>query len=166
MKHNLLILGAGQYGMVAKEIAESMGCFETIDFLDDGNAIAVGKMNSYAALADAYDSAIVAIGNADVRLPYIEKLNQAGFCVATLISPRAYVAPSARIGVGSIVEPMAVVNAHSTVGIGTIICAGAIVNHNAVIGDGCLFQCGSMITAGASVPDRTRLEYGEICFRA
>ncbi len=32
---NLLILGAGQYGQIAKEIAESMGCFEKISFLDD-----------------------------------------------------------------------------------------------------------------------------------
>ena len=32
---NLLIIGAGQYGMVAKEIAESMKCFEKIDFVDD-----------------------------------------------------------------------------------------------------------------------------------
>lgn len=28
MNNNLLILGAGQYGMIAKEIAESMNCFE------------------------------------------------------------------------------------------------------------------------------------------
>ena len=32
---NLLIIGAGQYGVVAKEIAESMKCFEKIDFVDD-----------------------------------------------------------------------------------------------------------------------------------
>ena len=41
---NLLILGAGQYGMVAKEIAESMRKYDHIDFLDDNNPIAVGKL--------------------------------------------------------------------------------------------------------------------------
>ncbi|MBR1677729.1 MAG: acetyltransferase, partial [Clostridia bacterium] len=35
MNRNLLILGAGQYGTVVKEIAKSMECFEKIDFLDD-----------------------------------------------------------------------------------------------------------------------------------
>ena len=39
MKHKLLIIGAGQYGMVAKEIAESVGGFEIIAFLDDKNEI-------------------------------------------------------------------------------------------------------------------------------
>ena len=32
---NLLILGAGQYGVMAKEIAEAMGAFDRIAFLDD-----------------------------------------------------------------------------------------------------------------------------------
>ena len=35
MNKNLLILGAGQYGQVAKEIAEDIGYFEKISFLDD-----------------------------------------------------------------------------------------------------------------------------------
>ena len=36
MNRNLLIIGAGIYGVVAKEIAMSMNCFENISFLDDG----------------------------------------------------------------------------------------------------------------------------------
>ncbi len=43
---HLLIIGAGQYGMVAKEIAESMGCFDRIDFVDDVSDTAVGKMRN------------------------------------------------------------------------------------------------------------------------
>lgn len=39
MNKDLLILGAGQYGMVAKEIAEAMNCFQKIDFLDDVNQL-------------------------------------------------------------------------------------------------------------------------------
>lgn len=35
MNKNLLILGAGQYGQVAKEIAEDMEYLEKISFLDD-----------------------------------------------------------------------------------------------------------------------------------
>ena len=35
MNKNLLIIGAGALGIVAKEIAESMGIFEKIAFVDD-----------------------------------------------------------------------------------------------------------------------------------
>lgn len=35
MNKNLLIIGAGQYGQVAKEIAEQSEMFETVSLLDD-----------------------------------------------------------------------------------------------------------------------------------
>ncbi len=35
MNNNLLIIGAGCFGLAAKETAEAMGCFEKISFLDD-----------------------------------------------------------------------------------------------------------------------------------
>lgn len=35
MNKNLLILGAGQYGQVAEEIAEQSEMFETVVLLDD-----------------------------------------------------------------------------------------------------------------------------------
>ena len=35
MNRNLLIVGAGIYGVVAYEIAADMGRFEKIDFVDD-----------------------------------------------------------------------------------------------------------------------------------
>ena len=64
----LLILGAGQYGMVAREIAESMKCFEKNDFVDDVYQFAVGKICEINKLIHEYDSAVVAIGNSDLRL--------------------------------------------------------------------------------------------------
>ena len=153
MNKNLLILGAGQYGMVAKEIAESMGCFEKIDFLDDNNKIAIDKLADYKAYVSEYSFAIVAIGNPNIRL-------------AVLVSPRAYVAPSAKLMKGAIVEPMAVVNAHAFAGVGVIVCAGAIVNHNAVVEDGCLLQCGSVVTAGALMKTKNMLGYNEVFLKA
>lgn len=57
----LLILGAGQYGFVAKEVAEAMGCYSHIDFLDDYSDIAVGKLNDIDTIE--YDEAFIAIGN-------------------------------------------------------------------------------------------------------
>ena len=77
MNKNLLILGAGQYGTVVKEIAISMGCFEKIGFLDDSfNADssenkycekAIGRLEEYENYSIEYSYAIVAIGNAEIR---------------------------------------------------------------------------------------------------
>lgn len=161
---NLLIIGAGQYGQVAKEIAESMEWFDKIDFLDDNAEIAVGKIAEYEKFAGKYSYAIVAIGNADLRLAYIRQLESC-FSIAVLISPKAYVSQSAKIMQGSIAEPFAVVNANSAVGEGTLICAGAIVNHNAIIGDACQLDCGSVVEANAIVPDKTKLGCNKVFSR-
>lgn len=69
MNKNLLIIGAGIYGLVVKEIAESMNCFEKIDFVDDNqkttsNGIEViGTSADIGRLSQDYENAIVAIGN-------------------------------------------------------------------------------------------------------
>ena len=155
---NLLILGAGQYGSVVHEIAVAMDCFEKIDFLDDNNPIAIGKLQDYVKFAGAYNAAIVAIGNPKIRLEYIEKLENAGYEIATLIHPKAYVSPSSTVDVGCVVEPLAGINANVVVGKGCLISMGAIVNHNAVINDGCHIDCGSVVVARRIAPRESKYE--------
>lgn len=156
--NNLLILGAGQFGLMVKEIAESMGCFDKIDFLDDNNEIAVGKLADYQEFSFAYRYAVVAIGNPDVRLSYIEKLSEAGYVVAVIASSSAYIAPSAKVMKGSIIEPMAVVQANSVVSIGSIISSGSVVRHNAVVGDACHVDCNAVVMSGSMVSAKTKVE--------
>lgn len=127
---NLLIIGAGQYGMVAKEIAESMKCFEKIDFVDDVYPSAVGKICDINKLIHEYDSAVVAIGNTELRLNLIKELCEIGYEVPTLIHEKAYVSPSAKIGIGCFIEPMVVVNTAVSVETGCILSAGVVLNHN------------------------------------
>jgi acetyltransferase-like isoleucine patch superfamily enzyme len=106
----LLILGAGQYGMVAQEIAKAMGIFQKISFLDDNSSKAIGKISDFEEFADEYSEAIVAIGNAEKRMELLEKLESSGYIVSVLIHPQAYVSPSAVIGKGSFIEPMTVIH--------------------------------------------------------
>lgn len=158
----LLILGAGQYGMVAKEIAQSMQVFDEIAFLDDKNPVAIGKLNEYEKFQDDYDAAIVAIGNSEFRLKLLAALYSHGFNIPSLIHPRSYVSPSAEIGMGSFIEPMAVVHTDVIVETGCIISAGAILNHNSIIHKGCHINCGSVVKASAEIEAKTRTGYNEI----
>lgn len=158
---NLIILGAGQYGQVAKEVAESMN-FDRIAFLDDNNEQAIGKLGDYQKFVNEYSQAFVAIGNAEIRLSYINKLEDAGFELAVLVSPKAHVSPSAKLMGGTIVEPLAVVNANSNVGRGVFVCANAVVNHNAVVEDGCQLDCGSVVGSNVVLTAKTKLKYNDI----
>lgn len=162
MNKDLLILGAGQYGMVAKEIAESMNEFSHIDFLDDNNPIAIGKLNEYEKFSSEYHAAVVAIGNSELRLEMIEKLVQCGYDVPVLIHSNAYVSPSASVGIGSFIEPMCVIHTGVMIGTGCIISAGTIVNHNAIVSDGCHLNCGTIVKARAVIESNIRTDYGKI----
>ncbi|MEG2138006.1 MAG: PglB [Oscillospiraceae bacterium] len=162
MNHNLLILGAGQYGMVAKETAQAMGCFEKIDFLDDNSELAIGKLQEYERFLAVYSYAFVAIGNAALRLELIGKLEEACYTVAVLVNPKAAIAPSAQLQKGTIVEAMAVVNSNAAVAIGCIISAGAVVNHDSFIGDGCHIDCNATVPSNAILLAGTTVPYGQV----
>lgn len=166
MNRNLLILGAGQYGQVTKEVAQSMQCFDQIDFLDDNNPIAIDKIANYAQYEGQYDHAIVAIGNNLMRLSLIEKLRGVSFQITTLISPQAYVSPSVQLGEGSIVEPMAVVHSNSIIGIGCILSAGSVINHDCALGAGCHIDCNGIVPTSSEVPVETKVLCGQVYRKA
>ena len=47
MNKNLLILGAGGHGRVAKETATAMEYFDKVDFLDSNSELAIGKCQDF-----------------------------------------------------------------------------------------------------------------------
>ena len=162
MKEKLLIFGMGQYGWVAKEVAESMGQFESIAFLDDSNPDAIGKLSDAKKFVREYLYAFVAIGNPERRLTLLNEAKTIGFKFVTLISPKAYVSVSAEIGEACVIEPMAVVNANAKIGNGVFVCAASIINHNATVGDMCQIDCNATIGASAIVSPGRKVESGMV----
>ena len=158
----LLVLGAGQYGKVAKEIAESMCAYDGIEFLDDNNPSAVGHLSEFENFTSEFEHAVVAIGNSELRLKLIEDLEAAGYTVPVLVHPTAYISPSADIYEGSFIEPKAVIHTDVRIGEGCIISAGTIINHNATVGDGCHLNCGTLVKARAVIKGMYKSDYGEI----
>ena len=157
---NLLILGSGQYGNIVYEIAQATKRFEKIDFLDDSANKAIGKICDAPNFLKTYKYAIVAIGNSQIRLKFLNQMEEIGFQIPALCSPLAYISPSASISCGSIVEPMAVINSNSKIGKGCIISAGAVVNHDAVVETGCQIDCNAVVCASQVVPKHTKIICG------
>lgn len=162
MNKNLLIVGAGQYGLLVQELARTLQAFEKIDFLDDNKEIAVGKLDEYKKFVEEYSFAFPAIGNAELRMKWIDTLEEAGFCVPVLVSPSAYVSCSAQLHKGTVVEPMAVVQSDTIIGRACIISANATVNHNSICEDGCHIDCGAVVGSNSAVPRGTKVKYGEV----
>ena len=169
MERNLLIIGAGIYGLVAYEIAADMGCFEKIGFADDSREISCngvkveGGVSDLSVYADTYTDMVVAIGNPDVRLSLIEKIKQqTGRGATSLISPRAYVSSSAVVMDGCIIEPMSVVHSNCVLSTGCIISAGAVVNHASECSDGVHVDCNATVAGNRIVPVGFKVQSGTV----
>lgn len=169
MNKNLLIIGAGTYGVVAFEIAADMGCFEKIAFVDDERKImpdgieVIGTIRDIAELAIEYSNIIVAIGNAETRLLLLRKISEEiPYRIVSLVSPKAYIAPSAQIMSGCIIEPMAVEQTGCRISTGCIISAGAVINHASICCDGVHVDCNAAVEGYRLVPDGTKMDCGEI----
>lgn len=156
----LLIIGAGDHGYVVKEIAQDVGCYEKIDFVDDRSKEAIGTISDLENLNKEYDSAFASIGNNELRSQIVDELKRIGYDIPVLIHPSAYVSKSCVLGVATVIEPNAVVNSNSYIGEGCIISVGAVVDHNATVGDFCQIDAGAVVCSGKRVESKTKINAG------
>ncbi len=158
---SLLILGAGGHGRVAAEIAESLGY--TVSFLDDkpGEGV-IGSISELEKFSSEFEEFFIGIGNNAVRHKLQDRLTELSFTLATLISPRAYVSPSIKVGFGTVIEPGAIVNANVTIGCGCIVSVGSIIDHDSVLEDFSHVNTGAICMSGAHVVMGQKVEAGEI----
>lgn len=161
MSKSLLIIGAGGHGRVVKEVAEALG-YEKIAFLDDNSVEAIGKIADSKSFVQEYQAAFVGIGNNKLRNELLQRLEQEGFVIPSLLHPTTYISKTAVIGKGTVVEPKAIVNANSRVGLGCIISVGAIVDHDVVL-EACVHvNAGAICKAGSFAYAFTKIDSGEI----
>lgn len=157
---SLLIVGAGEYGQLVKELATTLG-YNKIGFLDDNSSEAIGQISDYSSFSGEYSDFVVAIGNPIVRKEFFDIMSSI-FTPVTLVSTFAYISPTAVISPGCIIESGSVINTAANVGIGCIINAGAVINHNSKVSDFCQVDCNAVIAAGGFVPEGMKIKSGQV----
>ena len=128
----LVIIGAGGHGQVIADVAQQIGKYNEIIFLDDAAPVAAGKCADFDGFVDEATEFYVAFGNNIGRVEWLHKLVAAGAKLAVLVHPTAYVSPRAKLGGGTSVLPHAIVNTDVETGLGCIINIGAIVDHRSI----------------------------------
>ena len=184
--NRLLIIGAGGHGQSVAEAAELSGKFQVLGFLDDsfsseadvlGRPV-LGNLDSLPLFRSLFDTVIIAIGNNYVRQKLMHQVADAGYPIATVIHPQAYVAPSAQLGPGSSVMSGAIVGTAANLGMGVIVSSGAVVDHHARVDDfghlgvnasmagGTVLGSCAWMQAGSSIAYGVALEAGTILLPA
>lgn len=139
----LIIIGGGGHGAVIAETAAETGRWPDIIFLDDDPSesrvlgfLVAGHVNELSDILDANTEILVAVGDNERRLEFLEKAQSIGGTIATLIHPTAWVSGSAKISAGTAVCAGAIINTRVRIGSGCIINTGSIIDHDCILGNG------------------------------
>ena len=169
----LLVLGAGGHSRVVAETALSTGRFSRITFLDDRctgpsqlpDQLGWPVIGPFTAALDPqihqqFPAALVAIGNAAVRVQWLPSLVSAGYEVPVVVHPAAWVSPSAQLGVGTVVFAQAAVQSQAVIGSGAILNTGCSVDHDVQLGDAVHICPGACLAGEVHVGDRSWIGIG------
>ena len=154
MGKKLLIVASKRYGDYVKEIAESMGCFEAISFVDNDREGAIGKLEEVETFYPEYRYAIAASDDGAERL----------YNIPVLAHMDSTISPSANLMLGCIVEPRAVVGCGSIIGQATVIGANTVVEPYSIIGDSCTLKSGTIVKSTSVLQIGTETEQGTVLF--
>ena len=157
----LVILGAGGYGRTVADVAEQLG-YSTIvlDDADPGH-----PLPTFSSYIDEHYFFIPAFGNNTFRMEWINRIEESGGQLATLIHPTAYISPIATISHGTVILPHAIVNTDVVINRGCIINLGAILDHGCIIEEGVHICLGAIMKGENRIERLSKIEAGEVVER-
>ncbi len=180
MSQTVLLIGAGGHAQVVAEalwrMAEAGSPWQPLGFVDDNPLLqgcsflglpVLGPIATWREVGA--DALVVAIGDNALRRRFYLSLQAAGAQFATVVHPRAIVAPDVVIGPGSMVLAGVVINTGSVIGADVILNTACSLDHHNRIGDHVhvapgvhtggevTVEEGALVGIGATVLPRCRL---------
>lgn len=170
MSKSIIIIGAGTYGEVMFELAESCG-YQVVGFLDeDDNKLGEevmgvkveGKFSDWKVEDIRNKNFVVAIGNNKIRHDIMVSILANGGNTPTLIHPTAQISKSAQIGKGVYIQMGAVIWTKVHIGDFTIISPNTVIAHHTSIGHSCLISTLCAVGASLTIGNYTMFGFGSI----
>ena len=140
--YHILVYGGGGHAKSVIDMIRAVGGYLIAGIVDDNliagtQVLGVPVLGTSEILDILHEQGISlavntvgGIGKPDTRVKVFEKLDQAGYEFPSMIHPRAFVEPTARVAEGTQILPMAYVGSDSQIGFGCIINYGAIISHD------------------------------------
>jgi sugar O-acyltransferase (sialic acid O-acetyltransferase NeuD family) len=161
-----LLVGAGGHARACIDVIEQEGRYAVAGLVGLAHEVGtrilgypvVGTDADLAKLLRDFAHALVTVGQIKTPEPRVRLFNlleQNGYALPVVVSPRAYVSPRATLGAGTIVMHGAVVNAGAVVGRNCIINSQSLVEHDVVIADHCHIATAVAINSGVHIGSST-----------
>lgn len=146
------IYGSGGCGREFKDIAETLGTWKKIIFIDDtvDEGIYLGcKRIPFKRFLQEYDvgktEIVIAQGEPEFKTVLYDRVREKGYSFANLIHSASYVSPSAKLGRGIVIEAGAFVSCNTVIQDNTHILPGAIIGHDCMLHKHCQLSPGCIL---------------------
>lgn len=174
----LAIYGSGGVGLPAKAIAEKLGRWDEIIFVDDTKPASVYKdclILPFDEFKEKYTSKevefVIAVGSPVHRKKLYDKVKKEKYTFTNLISPDATLCDDVKLGVGIIIERVSFVGFGVEISDNVFISGGACISHGASIDKHCvilhysilggLSKIGSTVFIGQNSTIKDRITVGD-----
>ncbi len=165
----LLFLGDGRFATEALEIAEAVGDFSPLGFVNslvrpaadaslEGLPVFWIDDVPYGPAACEVVCALVTTE----RRPFIETMRARGYRFASLVHPFTNIARRARIAPGCIINAGAVIGSNAVLSDHTIVNRGAMIGHDDRIGAGCTVGPGANIAGNVEIGEGVYVAQGAV----
>ncbi len=168
----VFIVGAGGQARVVYDILSYDRSFEVVGFTDNvlkrPNETILGKpvLGKHEIWSELYNegiqTAIVAIGDNNIRAQHFYELKKLGFELINAIHPKSSIAPSAKTGKGIVVSAGAIINTNARIGNNSIINTGAVVEHECKVGNHVHIAPGVCIAGRTKIGERSFIGIGSV----
>lgn len=162
MKSKIVLVGAGGHSKSCIDLILQHGVYEIWGMIGLNSEVGKKYMN-YEVLGDDSDlegvvgevsNALIAYGQVkfpESREQIFVRLKEIGFTLPTIISPRSYISPFAKINEGSTIFHDVLINSQATIGINCVVNTKSIVEHDAFIDDHTQISTGVIINGNTRV---------------
>ena len=170
--NTLIIYGGGGHAKSLIDLIRAEGKYKLAGILDDGmpvgfSVLGVPVLGGGDLLAELRQkgigkamNAVGGIGDISPRLKVYERLNTFGFTCPTVIHPRAFVEPSAKLEEGGQLFFNSYIGSDTKIGFGCIVNTGVILSHDCVLEDYVNISPGAILAGRVIVKERTLIGMG------
>lgn len=161
---DLYLIGAGGHCVSCIDVINAQAKYRIKGIIDVEDKVGtsvlgvpvIGTDSEISGLVSSGVSFLITVGQ--IKTPQVRKkiytqLMYLGAELATVVSPRAYVSPHAKLGAGTIVMHDALVNANVFVGKNCILNTKSLLEHDVVVEDHCHISTGAIVNGSCFVGD-------------
>tara|TARA_B110000008_G_C16942904_1_gene553235 strand:+ start:805 stop:1383 length:579 start_codon:yes stop_codon:yes gene_type:complete len=171
--NDIILVGGGSHCKSVIDVIELEGRFRIAGIVEKPDFIGssvlgyqiIGGDDDLKTLSKQYQFALITIGHiksSSQRLKLFELAVNAGFTMASIVSPRAYVSQHSIIGNGVVVMHDVIINAGAKISDNCIINSKALIEHDAQISKHCHISTNATINGGVIIESGCFIGSGSI----